>query len=121
MADSPISPKNKNEDILSGTRKLVRPQLPPGVINRRSIRREGSVLSVAVAQERSGEDNHAEIFYLQKQVQMQTPMVVVLEDDEQISGVIDWFDRDAIYIRGNRRVMVYKNAIRYMYKFGEQD
>jgi sRNA-binding regulator protein Hfq len=121
MADAPLSPKNKNDDALNGTRKLVRPKLPPELANRGPMRRNGAVLSVSTAPERTDEDNHAEIFYLQKQVQMQTPMVVVLEDGEEITGVIEWFDRDAIRIRGSRRVMIYKDAIRYMYKHGEQD
>jgi len=36
---------------------------------------------------------HAELFYLQKQIQSQTPMVIVLEDGEQVEGCIEWYDR----------------------------
>jgi sRNA-binding regulator protein Hfq len=61
----------------------------------------------------------AEVFYLQKQVQSQTPMVIVLEDGEQIDGVIEWYDRHCLKIRGRDRVLVYKSAIKYMYKHGE--
>lgn len=61
----------------------------------------------------------AEVFYLQKQIQTQTPMVIVLEDGEQIEGVIEWYDRHALKIRGRDRVLVYKSAIKYMYKHGE--
>ncbi len=31
---------------------------------------------------------HAELFYLQKQIQLQTPMVIVLEDGEHVEGCI---------------------------------
>jgi len=61
----------------------------------------------------------AELFYLQKQIQSQTPMVVVLEDGEQIEGCIEWYDRNAIKVRGRSKVLVYKSAIKYMYKLGD--
>ncbi len=61
----------------------------------------------------------AELFYLQKQIQQQTQMVVVLEDGRQVLGVIEWYDRNTIKIRGRQRVLVYKSAIKYIYKQGE--
>lgn len=63
----------------------------------------------------------AELFYLQKQIQAQTPMVFVLEDGERIEGIIEWYDRDAIKIRGRARTLLYKSAIRYMHKLGENN
>lgn len=67
------------------------------------------------------EEGHrqAELFYLQKQIQSQTPMVIVLEDGEQLEGCIEWYDRCAIKVRGRSRMLVYKSAIKYMYKQGE--
>ena len=62
----------------------------------------------------------AELFYLQKQIQSQTQMVVVLEDGERIEGCIEWYDRDVLKIRGRQKTLVYKSAIKYMYKFGDQ-
>lgn len=61
----------------------------------------------------------AELFYLQKQIQAQTPMMIVLEDGERIEGCIEWYDRLCIKVRGQSRVLVYKSAIKYMYKVGE--
>lgn len=61
----------------------------------------------------------AELFYLQKQIQAQTHMVVVLADGEHIEGVIEWYDRRALKVRGRDRVLIYKSAIKYMYKHGE--
>ena len=61
----------------------------------------------------------AELFYLQKQIQAQTPMVIVLEDGEQLEGCIEWYDRGALKIRGRSKTLIYKSAIKYMYKLGE--
>lgn len=61
----------------------------------------------------------AELFYLQKQIQAQTPMVIVLENGEKIEGVIEWYDRDSLKIRGRTRTLVYKSAIKYMHKLGD--
>lgn len=62
---------------------------------------------------------HAEVFYLQKQIQAQTPMVVVLMDGQRVEGCIEWYDSNALKVRGKTRVLVYKSAIKYMYKLGE--
>ncbi len=61
----------------------------------------------------------AELFYLQKQIQSQTPMVIVLEDGELVEGQIEWYDRYSLKVRGRNRTLVYKSAIKYMYKLGE--
>lgn len=63
--------------------------------------------------------HHAELFYLQKQIQSQTPMVIVLEDGERIEGCIEWYDRYSLKVRGRSRTLVYKSAIKYMYKLGD--
>ena len=62
---------------------------------------------------------HAEVFYLQKQIQSQTPMVIVLTDGEHVEGCIEWYDGKALKVRGRVRTLVYKAAIKYMYKQGE--
>lgn len=61
----------------------------------------------------------AELFYLQKQIQTQTPMVIVLADGETIEGCIEWYDRRTLKVRGRNKVLIYKSAIKYMYKHGE--
>jgi sRNA-binding regulator protein Hfq len=65
------------------------------------------------------QNRHAELFYLQKQIQSQTPMVIVLEDGERIEGCIEWYDRNALKIRGRTKMLVYKSSIKYMYKLGD--
>jgi sRNA-binding regulator protein Hfq len=67
-----------------------------------------------------GAYHQAELFYLQKQIQSQTPMVIVLEDGEHVEGCIEWYDRNSLKVRGRSKTLVYKSAIKYMYKLGEQ-
>jgi sRNA-binding regulator protein Hfq len=69
--------------------------------------------------EDSAGHRQAELFYLQKQIQSQTPMVIVLEDGERLEGCIEWYDRGVLKIRGRAKVLIYKSAIRYMFKVGE--
>jgi sRNA-binding regulator protein Hfq len=64
-------------------------------------------------------NRHAELFYLQKQIHAQTPMVIVLEDGERIDGCIEWYDRNSLKVRGRSKVLIYKSAIKYMYKLGD--
>ncbi len=59
-------------------------------------------------------NRHAELFYLQKQIQSQTPMVIVLEDGERVDGCIEWYDRNSLKIRARTKTLVYKSAIKYM-------
>ena len=94
----------------------------PGVNPLRTRRGALAPLSFRVpAQHVEGEsqNRHAELFYLQKQIQSQTPMVIVLEDGERIEGCIEWYDRNALKVRGRSKMLVYKSAIKYMYKLGE--
>jgi sRNA-binding regulator protein Hfq len=45
-------------------------------------------------------------------------MIVVLDDGEKLEGVIEWYDRDCLKL--NRidapNLLLYKRAIKYMYK-----
>lgn len=68
------------------------------------------------------EQTNAENFYYQKQMQGHTPMVIVLRDGEEVHGVIEWYDRNCIKVNrdsGEPNLMIYKPAIKYMYKEGE--
>ena len=73
----------------------------------------------AQSHEEDAVHHSAELFYLQKQIQAQTVMVIVLEDGEQVEGCIEWYDRKSLKVRGKTRALIYKSAIRYMYKHGE--
>jgi host factor-I protein len=68
------------------------------------------------------EQTNAENFYYQKQMQSRTPMVIVLQDGEEIHGMIEWYDRNCIKVNrenGDPNLMIYKPAIKYMFKEGE--
>jgi host factor-I protein len=67
------------------------------------------------------EQTNAENFYYQKQMQTKTPMVVVLRDGEEVHGVIEWYDKACIKLNRNGapNLMIYKPAIKYMFKEGE--
>jgi len=68
------------------------------------------------------EQTNAENFYYQKQMQSRTPMVIVLRDGEEVHGIIEWYDRHCIKVNrdnGEPNLMIYKPAIKYMFKEGE--
>ena len=67
------------------------------------------------------EQTNAENFYYQKQMQTKTPMVVVLRDGEEVHGYIEWYDKQCIKLNRNGapNLMIYKPAIKYMFKESE--
>ena len=68
------------------------------------------------------EQTNAENFYYQKQMQSKTPMVIVLRDGEEVHGVIEWYDKTCIKVirdDGGPNLMIYKPAIKYMFKEDE--
>ena len=68
------------------------------------------------------EQTNAENFYYQKQMQSRTQMVIVLRDGEEVHGIIEWYDRNCIKVNrdnGEPNLMIYKPAIKYMFKEGE--
>ena len=65
------------------------------------------------------EQTNAENFYYQKQMQSRTPMVIVLQDGEEVHGIIEWYDKMCIKVvreDGGPNLMIYKPAIKYMFK-----
>ena len=67
------------------------------------------------------EQTNAENYYYQKQMQSKTPMVIVLRDGEEVHGYIEWYDKHCIKLNrsGAANLMIYKPAIKYMFKEGE--
>jgi sRNA-binding regulator protein Hfq len=100
------------------TNEATRPRIQSYTRNRLASLAPFRLTAYDQAQEPS--QRNAELFYLQKQIQSQTPMLLVLEGGEQIEGCIEWYDRNALKIRGRQKTLVYKSAIKYMYKVGEQ-
>jgi sRNA-binding regulator protein Hfq len=69
------------------------------------------------------EQTNAESFYYKKQMDNRTPMVVVLQDGEELHGVIEWYDRACIKLHRNGapNLLVLKHNVKYMYKENEGD
>ena len=124
---------NTHDLDVIGPRKLIRPTLPEGFIrSRRQQRPDDSshLWRPSAPQAAAHESSSAEAFYLQKQIQTQTPMIFLLDDGERIEGSIEWYDRDVIKVRSSNsspfhtgdhvtRILIYKSAIKYLYKAGE--
>lgn len=106
----------------AGPRKLVRPVLSPE--RKRNFHQRGpspilaheAAMNTAI---HAPESSHAEAFYFQKQIQTQTLMTFVLEDNEVIEGYIEWYDHNVIKVRNSSRVLIYKSSIKYLHKTGE--
>ena len=108
------------------SRKLIRPSLSNGTRNESprsepiGERRERPAGGKKVA---PPEQTHAENFYYQKQIATQTPLVVVLQNGEEVHGVLEWYDRSCLKLTrdgGKSNLLIYKQAIKYMYKESER-
>lgn len=68
------------------------------------------------------EQTNAESFYYLKQMQSKTPVVVVLQDDEKLRGVIEWYDKHCLKINRLKEpnLVVPKHNIKYIYKQEEE-
>lgn len=58
-------------------------------------------------------------YYLLKQMREKTPMVLKLTNDEEVSGLITWYDQYAIKLEREpeaRNLVIQKQAILYYYK-----
>ena len=111
----------RDDNTFNGTRKLIRPHLPTVERRREPVHTEDP-LTHAMVSDLHGvpESSHAEAFYFQKQMQQQTEMLVVLEDGEELRGIIQWYDKCVVKLQvGRNRVLIYKAGIRYLYKASE--
>jgi len=85
-------PRDHRQDMLT-TKQLRRRSLPP-------------------------DETQAETNYYLKQMAARTPLVVVLEDGEEIRGTLEWYDKDALKVhrQGAPNVLLMKHAVKYIYK-----
>lgn len=67
-------------------------------------------------------ETNAELFYYKKQIDAHTPMVIVLQDGEEIEGTIEWYDRGALKVnrKGAPNLLLLKRNIKYMFKADER-
>jgi sRNA-binding regulator protein Hfq len=91
-------------------RKLIRPDMNElkKELPARSVRRKQS----------PPEQTNAEEFYYLKQMAAKTPMVVILDDGEELRGWIEWYDKGAIKLNRHSgpNLLIQKQFIRYMFK-----
>ena len=90
-------------------RKLIRPDLGElKSASPRGVRRKQS----------PPEQTNAEEFYYLKQMAAKTAMIVVLNDGEELSGWIEWYDKGAIKLNRNDgpNLLIPKHSIRYLFK-----
>ena len=88
-------------------RKLIRPDVPEQRTGRGARRKQVPP-----------EQTNAEEFYYLKQMAAKTPMVVILTNDEELRGWIEWYDKNAIKLnrQNGPNLLVPKHSIRYMFK-----
>ena len=110
-----------NDVVDSSNRKLIRPSLS-ALKDRNSEprRRNGNQAAAPSRVRRSippGQTN-AENFYYVKQMQNETPMVLVLTDGEKLHGVIEWYDKTCLKLNrtDGANLVIYKESIKYLYK-----
>jgi sRNA-binding regulator protein Hfq len=123
--DSTIVGRGGDSEVFAN-RRLIRPSLNRSENHRpeNGDRRERSDRPERGASAKKAappEQTHAENFYYQKQMQSKTPMVLVLQDDEEIRGVIEWYDKYCLKVSrtGEPNLLIYKPSIKYMYKESE--
>ncbi len=98
-------------------RKLIRPNLA-------ELKDQLGSRSAAAPRPRRvpPEQTNAENFYYLKQMNSKTPMVVVLQDGEEIRGVIEWYDKNCLKLNRVDRpnLLLLKHNIKYLYKESEE-
>jgi sRNA-binding regulator protein Hfq len=91
-------------------RKLIRPELDD---TKKSPASRG-----ARRRPNPPERTNAEEFYYLKQMAAKTPMVVMLDNGDELRGWIEWYDKDALKLNRNDgpNLLILKHNIRYMFK-----
>ena len=98
-------------------RKLIRPSL--NEVKEQMVTRKNSSSSAAAQKKAVPPDQtNAENYYYVKQMQTKTPMVIVLQDGESLTGVIEWYDKTCLKVNreGDPNLLIFKHNIKYMYK-----
>jgi sRNA-binding regulator protein Hfq len=92
-------------------RKLIRPDLS-------EAKRSDQPRAVTRRKQSPPEQTNAEEFYYLKQMAARTPMVVVLTNDEELRGWIEWYDKGAIKLNRHSgpNLLIPKHSIRYLFK-----
>lgn len=110
----------KESPVEATNRKLIRPSFHTSKDKPEPKRQSAPPLAGGAGLQKKPvppENTNAENFYYAKQIQLKTPMVLVLHDGEKVEGVIDWYDKACLRVtNSSSHMMVYKAAVKYMYK-----
>ena len=103
------------DEAPTGNRKLIRPNLS-------DMAERYPTRTFAQRKQTPPEQTNAESYYYLKQMAAKTPMVVVLNDGEQLRGWIEWYDKGCIKLNRERgpNLLVPKASIKYLYKQEEE-
>jgi len=125
--DSTVMGRASDPEVFAN-RRLIRPSLNRSDNHRpengdRRERNDRQDRGATAKKAAPPEQTHAENFYYQKQMQSKTPMVLVLQDDEEVHGVIEWYDKYCLKVNrtGEPNLLIYKPSIKYMYKESEAE
>ncbi len=116
VSEQPEATNFANRKLIRPT--LARPQARPDGNGDRD-ERPNCLPSSGQKKASPPEQTHAENFYFQKQMQSKTPMVIRMNDGEEIRGVIEWYDKNCIKVNranGESNLMIYKAGITYVSK-----
>lgn len=97
----------------SSNRRLIRPALAE--VKERAAARSANPQTKKQA---PPDVTNAENFYYVKQMQSKTPLVVVMHDGEELHGTLEWYDKGCIKLTRDDgpNLLIYKSAIKYIYK-----
>ena len=80
------------------------------------------LLTTARRKQAPPEQTYAENFYYLKQMTSKMPMVIFLENGEEIRGIIEWYDKNCLKVNRTKEpnLLIMKSKIKYMYKQEEE-
>jgi sRNA-binding regulator protein Hfq len=104
-----------DDEAPTGNRKLIRPNLS-------DMAERYPTRTFAQRKQTPPEQTNAESYYYLKQMAAKTPIVVVLNDGEQLRGWIEWYDKGCIKLNRERapNLLISKASIKYLYKQDEE-
>src|SRR4030095_9658428 len=88
--------------------------------HRRDLQHSPQIVPAGQQQKKKNppEQTNAETFYYKKQMDAKTPMVIVLQDGEDLRGTIEWYDKGSIKLHRleGPNLLILKHNIKYLYK-----
>jgi sRNA-binding regulator protein Hfq len=105
----------EGEGNQSGSRRVFR---SPMTDFKRQNRGNGNGASRPSMKTAPPETTNAENFYYLKQMSSRTPMVIVMNDGEEIRGWIEWYDKLSLKVNrtGAPNLLIQKQWIKYLFK-----